>query len=191
VSRKPSICIGIVLVVLAVAGPADSWAMSVQEADAIIKRAYNDCLGRDPDAAGLKNYRHLLIDKDWSEKHVREDIQESSEAEGRDAGQVVKRAYRAVLGRDPDPEGLKMYARKVEKDGWSQGDVEDVLRKSDEYRRVGADAIIQRAYRDLLGRDPDKGGLENYRKLIVDKGWSEDDVRHDLKKSPEYKNRNR
>ena len=191
-NNKSILCIGIVLVVLAVVGPADSWAMSAKDADAIVKRAYNDYLGRDPDPAGLEHYRHLLIDKDWSENHVREDIKESREATSDDdAGQVVKRAYRAVLGREPDAEGLKTFSRRVEKDGWDQGDVENELKKSDEYKRVGADAVIKRAYRDLLGRDPDKAGLENYRKRIAEDDWSEDDVRHDIKKSQEYKNRKR
>jgi TorA maturation chaperone TorD len=188
-SNKSSICVGIALVVLAAIGPANSWAMSTKEADAIIRRAYNDYLGRDPDAAGLEHYRKLLVDEDWSEEHVRKDLRHSPEAKSANAVMIVKNAYRAVLGRDPDAEGLKMYSRNVEKDNWDQDDVEKSLKKSDEYKRSGVDIIIKRAYRDVLGRDPDKGGLENYRKAIIDDDWSENDLRDALKKSPEYRNR--
>jgi ParB-like chromosome segregation protein Spo0J len=41
----------------------------------------------------------------------------------------------------------------------------------------------------VLGRDPDRSGLESYRKKIVDKGWSERDVENDLRRSAEYQAR--
>ena len=190
---RSRISVWIVLVLAALLGPVDSWARSVEEADAIIRRAYNDYLGRDPDPDGMKHYRHLLVDEDWSEDHVRKDIKGSREAKDAEsvdhAEQIVKRAYRAVLGRDPDPEGLKTYSRNVEKEGWDQGDVEKSLKKSDEYKRVGVDGMVKRAYRDVLGRDPDKAGLELYRERIIDDDWSESDLRDELKKSPEYRNR--
>jgi len=191
-SNKSRICMGIALVMLAVVGPVDTWARSMQETDAIIRRAYNDYLGRDPDPAGLEHYRRLMIDEKWSEDHVRGEIKGSAEAKGGNAAQlIVKRAYRAVLGRDPDAEGMKMYSGNVENGGWDQDDVEKSLKQSNEYKRSGVDNIIKRAYREVLGRDPDKDGLENYRKRIADGDWSENDLRNALKKSPEYKNRNK
>ena len=189
-SIKSKICVGIALAVLAVVGPVNTWARSVQEADAIIRRAYNDYLGRDPDPTGLKTYRHLLVDENWSEDRVRKEVKGSAEAKGKDdPGLVVNRAYRAVLGRDADAEGLKSYSRRVQEDGWGQSEIEKSLKKSDEYRQNVVDVMIKRAYRDVLGRDPDQAGLENYRKPIIENNWSENDVRNALKKSPEYKNR--
>ena len=189
-SIKSKICVGIALAVLAVVGPVNTWARSVEEADAIIRRAYNDYLGREPDPTCLKTDRHLLIDEKWSEDHVRGEIKGSPEAKGKDdSGLVVKRAYRAVLGRDPDADGLKEYSRRVKEDGWGQEEVEKSLKKSDEYKQNVVDGMIKRAYRDVLGRDPDKGGLENYRQRIADGDWSENDLRDALKKSPEYRNR--
>jgi hypothetical protein len=49
------------------------------------------------------------------------------------AEQIVRRAYRAVLDRDPDP-GSQGYVERVYRDGWTQQDVERDLRKSAEYR---------------------------------------------------------
>ena len=50
------------------------------------------------------------------------------------AEEIVRRAYRAVLDRDPDP-GSQGYVERVYRDGWTQQDVERDLRKSDEYRK--------------------------------------------------------
>jgi hypothetical protein len=49
------------------------------------------------------------------------------------AEEIVRRAYLAVLGREPDP-GSRGYVEKVFRDGWTRQDVERDLRKSDEYR---------------------------------------------------------
>jgi hypothetical protein len=50
------------------------------------------------------------------------------------AEEIVRRAYRAVLDREPDP-GSQGYVERVYRDGWTQQDVERDLRKSDEYRK--------------------------------------------------------
>jgi hypothetical protein len=49
------------------------------------------------------------------------------------AQEIVRRAYRAVLEREPDP-GAQGFVDKVMRDHWSQEDVERELRKSPEYR---------------------------------------------------------
>ena len=50
-----------------------------------------------------------------------------------EAENIVRRAYQAVLGRDPDP-GARPYVDKVMRERWSQSDVERELRRSPEYR---------------------------------------------------------
>jgi hypothetical protein len=50
--------------------------------------------------------------------------------------------------------------------------------------------IVQRAYQDILERDPDPAGLRIYRSHIIDDGWTEQEVREDLRRSPEYRERN-
>jgi hypothetical protein len=49
------------------------------------------------------------------------------------AEEIVRRAYQAVLGRDPDP-GASGYIDRVMRDRWTQRDVERELRRSAEYR---------------------------------------------------------
>lgn len=119
-----------------------------------------------------------------------------------DVDSVIERAYHDILDRGADPEGLRHYRRLMLDEGWSEQDVREDLRQSDEAHRVGReedhgdrhrgidpDDAVRRAYRDVLNRDPDPDGLQTYRRMIEKEGWSEDDVRSALKKSPEYRNR--
>jgi len=52
----------------------------------------------------------------------------------RDAEAIVRRSYQSVLGRNPDPEGLRNWTQQVMSHNWSQRDLEFALRQSDEYR---------------------------------------------------------
>lgn len=109
-------------------------------ADRIVKRAYQDILGRDPDYNGLVQYRNRIIDDGWDEHDVRQALLKSPEyrqknAMTRDkAVEIVTRAYRSVLERDPDAGGMEGYVQRVLRDHWSEADVARALRNSDEYR---------------------------------------------------------
>jgi hypothetical protein len=52
------------------------------------------------------------------------------------------------------------------------------------------DQIVRRAYEDILNRQPDQDGLRSYRSRMIDDGWSEAQVREDLRRSPEYREKN-
>jgi hypothetical protein len=117
------------------------------------------------------------------------------------ASRIVHRAYRDVLGREPDAEGLRYYRGRIVDDGWTEAQVRQDLRRSDEYKtrasddraygtsQSRADSIVRRAYQDVLGRDADAQGLRYYRGRILDEGWSAAQVRQDLRRSDEYKAR--
>ena len=118
----------------------DDRRISGEEADRIVRRAYQDLLHRDPDDAGLRQYRSRIIDDRWSEDQVRNSIRNSPEYRDRTtmtrakAEDIVRRAYQSVLKRDPDAGGMNAYVKNVMNDNWSQEDVERDLRKSDEFR---------------------------------------------------------
>jgi hypothetical protein len=107
--------------------------------DRMIRRAYQDMLGREPDQAGLREYRRQVIDEGWGEAEVREAIRRSPEYRERNtmsrerAEEIVRQAYLSVLGREPDP-GAQSYVDRVLRQRWSQQDVERELRRSPEYR---------------------------------------------------------
>ena len=50
-----------------------------------------------------------------------------------------------------------------------------------------AELIVRRAYQDILERDPDPTGMRIYRSHIIDDGWTEQEVREDLRRSPEFR----
>jgi hypothetical protein len=52
----------------------------------------------------------------------------------RDAETMVRRSYQSVLGRNPDPDGLRNWTQEVMRRNWSQRDLDVALRQSDEYR---------------------------------------------------------
>jgi hypothetical protein len=56
--------------------------------------------------------------------------------------------------------------------------------------QVNPELIVTRAYQDILERDPDPSGMRTYRRRIIDDGWTEQQVREDLRRSPEYRERN-
>jgi hypothetical protein len=109
------------------------------DADQIVRRAYQDVLEREPDQAGLRTYRSRIIDDGWTEQDVREALRRSAEYREKTtmtwpkAQEIVRRAYLAVLNREPDA-GSRGYVDKVMRDNWTQADVERELRRSDEYR---------------------------------------------------------
>ena len=100
---------------------------------------------------------------------------------------VIKRAYLDLLGREPDPSGLRSYRGLIIDQGWTERMVRDHIRRSDEFRQEGADRIIRRAYLDVLGREPDPSGLRHHRQNLLDKEWTEGDVRDALRQSEEFR----
>jgi len=54
----------------------------------------------------------------------------------REAESIVRRSYRAVLDRDPDPAGLRDWTQQVIQNDWTQRDMDNALRQSDEYRAL-------------------------------------------------------
>ena len=102
----------------------------------------------------------------------------------------MRSAYLDILGREPDPEGLRNYRAKMAREGWTEQDVRDDLRRSAEYasatgRTASADRIIRRAYMDVLHREPDPEGLAEYRRQIIENGWEYHDLRQALARSEE------
>jgi len=115
-------------------------------------------------------------------------VQRSAEARANDADEAIRHAYRDVLGRDPDAGGLAHYRGKW-REGWTQGRIREDLRRSQEARAGNIRNVITRAYRDLLGREPDPAGYANYERLMRERGYTERDVRAAIMSGEEYRGR--
>ena len=107
---------------------------------------------------------------------------------------IVRRAYQDILKREPDSAGLRIYRSHIIDDRWGEAEVRESLRNSPEYRelttmtRAKAEAIVARAYRSVLKREPDPASATFVEKVLRDK-WTEEDVSAELRKSPEYRNK--
>jgi hypothetical protein len=116
------------------AGRGGRGGGATADPEAVVKRVYNDLLGRDPDAAGLRTYRSFIIDQGWTEAMVRDAVRNGAEFKERNADKIITRAYQDLLGRDPDPEGYQIYRRMIVERGMTEQQVRDAIRQSPEYR---------------------------------------------------------
>ena len=103
----------------------------------------------------------------------------------RTAELIVRREYLDLFGREPDWHGLRAWRERLVREGWSEREFREQLRRSDEFRTQNIEELITRAYRDNLGRAPDPEGFRNYRRLMLDHGWSIGQVRADIARSGE------
>jgi hypothetical protein len=163
-------------------------------ADDAIVRSFRSVLGRNPSDRELLRYRALMLRYGWSERDVRNDLSGRTDYQryrndtGTRPNAAIRRAYLDILGREPDPDGLRAYRQNMVRDGWTEQDVREALRKSDEYANIrgeSAERIVRRAYLDVLKREPDPEGLAAYRQQVLENGWEYHDVRMALQRSPE------
>jgi hypothetical protein len=179
-----------------------SKSQALMDVDDIIRRAYLDILGREPDPAGIRSYRQHIVQEGWSEREVREALRRSPEYNSPDrrlasADRIIRRAYQDILRREPDPEGLQTYRRAIVEDGWDEYDVRRALRRSDERREIRsgrdlrtqdtASEIVRRAYLNVLRREPDEAGLRDYGNRVARDNWTQADVERALRDSDEYR----
>lgn len=104
---------------------------------------------------------------------------------------LIKDTFKDLLDREPDAGELREFRGRIKDAGWTERMLREHLRTEDRYRNEAAELIVRRAYREVLGREADPGGLRQYTWAVRDKGWTESDVRDDLRKSAEYRNKPR
>jgi hypothetical protein len=109
---------------------------------------------------------------------------------------IIRRAYADILGRRPDPEGLRLYRSRMIDDGWTEQQVREALRTSPEYREQNtmtyprAQEVVRLAYLAVLGREPDAGS-RGYVENVMRQHWTQQDVERELRRSAEYRNSTR
>jgi hypothetical protein len=170
--------------------PPNFYRWERREAERAVRAAYRDILGRDPDERGLRDYRDRLMEHGWTEAQLRDNLRQSQEFRSRDLDAIIRKAYRDILGREPDPSGREAYLRTL-RNGMTEGELRADLRRSAEFVNKNARDIIFRCYRDLLRREPDPSGLSFYTKQIVERGWDENHVRESIRQSEEYRKQRR
>jgi hypothetical protein len=111
----------------------------------------------------------------------------------READQIIDRAYRDILRRDPDPQGRREYRNRLLNDGWSEQQLRQALRGSDERQdnrarisRARAEQVVRDAYLSVLNREPDPAS-STYVDRVLNDGWSQQDVARALRESEEFR----
>jgi hypothetical protein len=104
---------------------------------------------------------------------------------------IINASFQDILGRNPDPGELRDFRSRFLDQGWNERLLRDHLHSEERYRIEAADRIIRRAYLDVLGRAVDESGLRTYRKNMLERNWTDGDVRDDLRKSAEFRSKPR
>jgi SAM-dependent methyltransferase len=110
----------------------------------------------------------------------------------------VAGAFHRLLGRRPDPEGMRFYLGML-RAGGSRSEVLLSIVRSDEYLEralaqvdvrpdVPDEVFVDSVYQSVLRRDPDEEGLRYYRRLLRE-GADRGDVARTLLRSDEHINR--
>ena len=119
---------------------------NLTDADAtdIVRRAYQSVLKREPDPTGMQEYKARILNERWTEQQVMTALRRSGERRDvvraqrsmtdAEAAEIVRRAYRSVLNREPDASGMQDYKARILNDRWTEQQLMDALRNSDEYR---------------------------------------------------------
>jgi hypothetical protein len=91
-----------------------------------------------------------------------------------------------LLGSFAAGTAMNVDAAPVRHDQFDRGVVRVAY---DGYRGGDVDDMITRAYRDILGREPDPSGFASFRREILYNGMSEAGMRQAMLNSDEYRSR--
>jgi hypothetical protein len=132
----------------------------------IVNKAYEDLLGREAEAAGLKFYADQLDDGRMNEFQMATAIQNSPEYRTRQ----LQSMYQKYLGRAADSTGLAAHMSYLSAGGTWDGIRTTFMASNEYYRRAGGtDAgFLSAIYRDVLGRAIDAVGQREFSNLLED-----------------------
>ena len=172
--------------VLMLAGATGGDIKTVEDANQMIEADYVDLLGHRPDYAALQYYRSRVLDDRWTAARLNAALRASPEFAHRNLPRLVDLAYLAELGRRPDPKTRTICVRLVAARNWSESDLRQELRRSEEARRFRARKTVRLAYRTVLGREPDAVGMARYQTRVLG-GWTLRQLEDRLARSIEYR----
>jgi hypothetical protein len=155
-----------------------------------IRELYSQVLGRDADANGLRSYANAVTTNRLSLIQVRRELVNSNEAD-----LSIRKTYQQAYGRNPNANQLRNAKLAIE-----NGSTLEQLRQqfvgangnqNNNFGNYSGDrfadqrAAIATIYQQVLGREPDNGGLGSYADAVQNGRLSLIQVRRELAYSPE------
>ncbi len=139
------------------------------ETTRLVQAMYLDFLGRPAEPEGLRYWSSRIAGGDLTVQQTALALARTPEY----TGIVVTRLYQEVFGRTPDPGGLASWSRVLQDDPSRVAQVAASLYASQEhYERNGSDdrRWVTALYRQVLLRDPDQAGLDDWVALVTSSG---------------------
>jgi Sulfotransferase family/Domain of unknown function (DUF4214) len=139
----------------------------------LVRTLYQGLLGREPENEMLQEYVAQL-----SENHdltpiltgiVRSDEHWKMTIDAR-APELVRAMYLGLLGREPEPEALQDYTKKLAETHDLVPLLAEIAHSDEHWEKtldVHAPDLVRAFYQGLLGRDADAKGLESYSKFFA------------------------
>lgn len=179
-----------------------------KNAEAFATRLYNECLGRQPDAAGLEHWTTVLVSRERTGSSVAYGFIFSKEYLNKNTSDhdYITMLYKVMLDRKPDPSGYDHWSGLLEQ-GLSREYVFRGFAESKEFTGIctkyGIDRgnveltqprdqnpnltrYISRLYTNVLGRSYDVDGINHWCDVIRKKARTPEEVAEAFVKSPEF-----
>lgn len=181
-----------------------------QQATAFVQRLYQIVMGRAGDEVGLNAWTSVLLDQGGTGAEVAHGFFFSQEYKNRNKSNdaFVTDLYKAILNRNPDAGGKALWVSRLE-DGMSRYGVFAGVVNSKEFgqlcekygiqrgtysspeprdQNAEVTSFIQRLYRNVLGRNGDESGLNNWAR-VLNQGGNGTEVAAAFILSEEYRNK--
>ena len=181
-------------------------------------RCYSVILGRDVDAEGLASWSAALTDGTAAASQIIDGIVNSQEYTNKNLSNEdsVKVLYQAMLGREPDEDGLAAWTAVLDQ-GYPFGSVINGfcasgeftalcdgygiqpgsvivgsvnMQPADDSPRGKIEAFVKRCYQLILGRDADQGGLQGWSDALESNTATAAQIIDGFVRSAEFTNRN-
>lgn len=135
-----------------------------QQTKATVTGLYKEYFNREPDVEGLKYWTQTepLAKEGITPSElttIRRSFEASPEYQQKQKSSVVEQAYQQAFGRAADPEGLKYWTSQPTTGGTVEA-VKQQLLSSAKAAAPTSEDRVRAAYKEVLGREPDEGGLK-------------------------------
>jgi Zn-dependent metalloprotease len=178
----------------------DAVGVKQNDVEAFVTRFYWECLGRKPDPKGLSDWTKGLTDGVHTGADVARHFINSTEFQDKyySDEEYLEILYYAFFDRPPDPVGWNFWLGEL-KAGKSRGYVLDGFLRSQEFYDLcwkygifphKVAAFVYRFYDECLDREPDRKGLEDWTKGLLDGVHTGADVARHFINSYEFQSKN-